>query len=222
MTKEKKAPPAPAEEQDRAELLVRWVKAHERPISIAAIVVAVAAGGAWFMISARQRREAFAQRELSQARSAVDAGNLPLGASDLERIVSSYGSTDAGQEAQLLLGQVHLQQGQAGLAVTQLQDFVASGPREQFRAQAYDLLGEALEQTGQFKAAGDAFENGARQSPYKFVTAKLLLDAARSYTSAADTAAAVRVLQRLVDDFADSPAAAEAHLRLGELGRFSS
>jgi TolA-binding protein len=222
MTKEKNATPAPAEEQDRAELLVRWAKANERAISIAAIVVAVVGGGVWFMISAKERREAFAQRELSQAQSAVEADNIPLAASDLERIVSNYGSTVAGQEAQLLLGQVHLQQGQAGLAVSQLQDFVASGPSEQYRAQAYALLGVALEQTGQSKAAGDAYENGARVSPYQLLAAKLLLDAARAYTTAADTISAARVLQKVVDDFGDSPSAAEAHLRLGELGRYSS
>jgi predicted negative regulator of RcsB-dependent stress response len=215
------APPAAAEDQDRVEALVRWAKSHERAVLIAAAIVAVAGGGVWFVFSAKARREAFAQRELNQAQSAVDAGNLPLAASDLERITSRYGSTVAGQEAQLLLGQVHLQQGQAGLAVKQLQDYVASDPIQEFRAQAYDLLGVALEQTGQFQDAGKAYETGAGDSPYRFLTAKLLVDAGRSYTAAGDTAAAVRVLKRVADEFSDAPAAPEAQIRLGELGIYS-
>ena len=216
------APPPARDDQDRVEAIVRWVKSHERAVLIAAVIVAVAGGGVWFVFSAKARREAFAQRELNQAQSAVDASNLPLAASDLERIASRYGSTMAGQEAQLLLGQVHLQQGQGGLAVKQLQDYVASNPVQEFRAQAYDLLGVALEQTGQFQEAGKAYEAGATDSPYRFLTAKLLVDAGRSYTVAGDTAAAVRVLKRVADDFADAPAAAEAEIRLGELGRYAS
>lgn len=222
MTKETKPATTTPDEKDRVDNLVRWAKSHERSLTVAAAVVAVIGGGVWFAISAKQRKEAFAQRELAQAQSAVQAANLPLAANDLSRITQQYGSTLAGQEAQLLLGQVRLQQGQASLAATQLQEFIASGPKEQYISQAYDLLGAALEQTGRFRAAGDAYEKGAGDSPYQYYSARLLMSAARSYTAGADTTSAVRVLERVVNNFSDSPEVREAKLRLAELGHYVS
>ncbi|MEB3323616.1 MAG: tetratricopeptide repeat protein, partial [Synechococcaceae cyanobacterium] len=153
------------------------------------------------------------------------AGNLPLASSDLSSIVSSFGGTAAGQEAQLLLGEVRLRQGQAALAVTELQRFVDGGPSLEYRAQAYDLLGVALEQTGQLMAAGSAFERGADaagQAQYGLMSANMLLNAGRSYAAAGDTTAAIRALERVLADHEETTAASEAKLRLAELGRYES
>ena len=210
-------------EQDRLEAFAKWLKANERAFSIGLVAVAVVAAGVWFYFSAQARRETFAQRELDQARASVDAGNLPLASSDLSSIASSFGGTAAGQEAQLLLGEVRLRQGQAALAVTELQRFVDGDPNIEYRAQAYDLLGVALEQTGQLRAAGEAFERGAEaagEADYSLMKANLLLNAGRSFAAAADTAAAIRALERVLAEHDETTAASEARLRLAELGRY--
>ena len=210
-------------EQDRLETLIKWVRANERTVSAVVIGIAIVAAGIWFFASAKARREAFAADELAQARMSADAGNLPLAASDLSRIVSSYGGTAAGQEAQLLLAEVRLRQGQPGLAATELQAFVDRAPDLIFRPQAYELLGVALEQTGQMAAAASAFEQGAQaasEASYGYMAASLLLNAARSFTAVGDTTGAVRALQRVVDEHDESAAASEARLRLAELGHY--
>ena len=202
----KETPKQPTNQQpelDRAERLIEWGKTHRRSLTIGAVAVVVAAAGVWFVIAARQRREAFARRELDQARMSAESGNLPLAASDLSRIIDSYGGTRAGDEANLLRGQVRLLQGQPALAVTELQQFVAKGPHAQYRSQAYALLGAALEQADQFKAAGNAYEEAGKSSQYALVSARMLLSAGLAYTLAADTAAAVRVYQQVVKEHQD-------------------
>jgi predicted negative regulator of RcsB-dependent stress response len=224
MSKQETEAPERTADQDRVEQMVKWVRANERVVTIVAVVLAVAAGGIWFAVSARQRRETFARRELTQARQAAEAGNLPLAASDLARIVGSFGGTSAGQEAKLVLAEVRLRQGQAALAATELREFVESGIKPAYRPQAYELLGFALEQSDQPGAAGRAFEDGAdaAEAEYRYLSASLLLNASRSYGTAGDTVAAVRVLERIQRDFGETSAAQEAQLRLAELGRYES
>ena len=219
---ETQTPPPRTDEQDRLEILARWVKANEKLVVGIAVGLAVVAAGAWFAVSARERRESFARRELTQARQAAEAGNLPLAASDLSRVVGSFGGTAAGQEARLVLAEVRLRQGQATLAASELQEFVAGSVKPQYRAQAYELLGLALEQSGQAGAAGKAFEDGsiAATAEYKYLSASLLLSASRAYVAAGDTAAAIRMLERLAAEFEETSAAQEARLRLAELGKF--
>jgi TolA-binding protein len=108
------------------------------------------------------------------------------------------------------------------LAVTELQQFVAKGPHDQYRAPAYGLLASALEQAKDFKSAGEAYEQAARASQYPLVSGQMLLSAGRAYSAAGDTAAAARVLDKALKDHPNSPIATEAELRLGELGRFGA
>jgi predicted negative regulator of RcsB-dependent stress response len=223
MTKETTAETPRAEEQDRIESIVKWAKAHERPVAVIGVVVALAAFGVWYAIAAKDRREAFARRELAQARVAADAGNLPLASSDLSRIVSSAGGTSAGQEARLLLAEVRLMQGQAELAATELREFLALGPKQQYRAQTHELLGIALEQAGQLKAAAEAYRDGAgaaTEAGYTFLSATLWLKAGRAFAAAADTASALAAFEQVVRDFGETSAASEAQLRMAELGRY--
>jgi len=224
MKKQETEVPVRTDEQDRLENLVKWARSNEKLVAGIAIGLAVVAAGIWFAVSARERRETFARRELAQARQSAEAGNLPLAASDLSRVVSSFGGTSAGQEAQLVLAEVRLRQGQGALAASELQDFVAGGVKPQYRTQAYELLGLALEQTGRFDAAGRAFEDGARLAlaQYKYLSASLLLSASRAYAAAGDTAAAVRALEQLAAEFGETSGAQEARLRLAELGKLEN
>jgi predicted negative regulator of RcsB-dependent stress response len=224
MTKSETQTALPPDDRDRLEPLVKWVRANEKVVAGIAVGIAIAAAGIWFAVSAGERREAFARRELSQARQAADAGNLPLAASDLSRVVSSFRKTLAGQEAQLVLAEVRLRQGQADLAATELRGFLEGAVKPQYRTQAYELLGFALEQTGRPAEAGRAFEDGsdAALGGYKYLSASLLLHASRAYASAGDTAAALRVLERLASEFGETSAAQEAQLRMAELGKLES
>ena len=86
--------------------IVEWVRQNRRVVSAAAAAVVIVLSGAWFVVSAKARKEGFAARALRDAQAAVAAGNLPLATNDLSRLVASYRGTAAEAEAAILLGQL--------------------------------------------------------------------------------------------------------------------
>lgn len=207
----------PASNGDLVHKILGWIQENRRIMIGAAAVAAVLAGGVWFAISAQQRREAFAARSLATARAAAQAGNLPLAASDLARLIDSYGGTTAADEATILLAQVRLLQEQPEQAVAVLERALERGLDDQFHAAALGLLGGALEDLDRMSEAAQAYERAAQASWYDFLAAQYLIDAGRAHWSAGDTASAVAAYERIVSDFPDSPSALEAKVRLGEL-----
>lgn len=202
---------------DRVALIINWANQNQRMLIGVLAVLVLAAGGVWFAISAKQRREAFAVRALQSARAAMEAGNLPLAASDLSRLVQSYGGTPAADEATILLAQVRLSQGDAETAVAELQAALSGRLGEQFRAAAHGLLGGAYEQQGRMDEAGNAYLRAADLAWYDFLAAQYLTDAGRAFTAGGDTAQAASAYERLLAEHAKSPAATEARIRLAEL-----
>ena len=190
---------------------------HRRQLTIGAVTLFLIGGGVWFTQAAQVRKENFAARELSEARTAADAGNFQLAASDLNRIIGTYGRTPAAQEAIILLANVRLQQGQPALAVAELQDFLNGGPQREFRAPASGLLGSALEEVGDFRGAADAYQQAADAIPYEMIRSQYLLDLGRAASTGGDTARAAAAYERIIEDDADPQAITEAKFRLAEL-----
>jgi predicted negative regulator of RcsB-dependent stress response len=216
-------PTSAAGSDDAITRLVQWSQARQRPLTIGVVALVLIGGAVWFMQSAAARREAFASNELQQARVSVDAGNWQLAASDLGRVVSTYGKTRAGQDATVLLARVHLEQGQADLAVSELRTFLTSGPDAQFVAPAQGLLGAALENLGQFGEAAAAYQAAAAASRYDRIKADYLMDTGRAAAVAGDAARATSAYQAVIGMLDETePLAIEARFRLAELQRRGS
>ena len=198
---------------------VEWVRQNRRMATAAGAAVVIVVGGAWFVVSAKARKEGFAARALRDAQAAVGAGNLPLATNDLSRLVASYRGTPAADEAAILLGQLRLTTGEADSAIRELTSFAESGPRPRFQAAAYNLLGAALEQRGRLAEAGDAYQKAALTWPYDFLQAQALLEAGRAFRAAGDTARAAAAYEQILRDYSEGPSALEAKLRLGEVRR---
>ncbi len=199
------------------EQLGRLFQERRRELLIAATAVVLVGGGIWFAQSAKSRREAFATRALQDAKAAIAAGNIALAASDLSRLVSTYGGTSAAGEAVLLLAQIRLGQQEPERAIEELRRYLENNPPDRFRAAAYNLLAAAYEQTGRMKEAAEAYERSSDAWPYVYLKAQALLDAARAYRESGDTARAVAAYGRIIREFSEAPSALEAKLRLGEL-----
>ena len=70
-----------------------WYRGRERLLlaALGALIAALVVG--WFVMASARRKEQFAQRSLNQARSAAEAGNLPLASSELQRVITTYKTT---------------------------------------------------------------------------------------------------------------------------------
>jgi predicted negative regulator of RcsB-dependent stress response len=164
-----------------------------------------------------RRKETFASRALDQATALAESGNLPLAASELQKITTTYGGTRAAQEAVIRLNQVRLVNGQYELAAVGLQDFLKSGPESQFKATGYGLLGRALENSKRPAEAAQAYESASAAADVEYLKADYLMDAGRAYSSIPDKAKAIEAYRKVLRDFAKSSSRTEAEVRLAEL-----
>lgn len=195
-----------------------WFRTHAREVGYAAGAVAVVAGAVWLYVTSEARKESFAAQALTQARSEAEAGNLPLAANDLSRLMDRYGGTRAADEAAVLINEIRLIQGQADIAVKELQTFVTKSHPRYVLASAWSLLGGGLENEKKLKDAAQAYRKAAEFAPHDFLKAQYLLDAGRVLAAAGDSAAARAAYGEVLEKYGELSQAAEARVRMGEVG----
>ena len=195
-----------------------WFKEHTREVAFGAgaVVILVAAG--WLYVTSEARKQAFAAQALTQARSDAEAGNLPLAASDLSRIIDRYGGSSAADEAVVLLNEIRLIQGQPSEAIKDLQSFVQKGHPKHMLASAWSLLGGGLEDQRKYKDAAAAYRRASEEVTHDFLKAQYLLDAGRTLALAGDSAASRAAYAEVIQKYGELGQAAEARVRLGALG----
>jgi len=206
------------QDNDALARAVAWIKAHRQLSLWVAVVLVVGGGLLWWNALSTRQSEQNAGRALSSARLAFESRNFPLASSELSRIIANYSGTHAAQEANLLLAQVRLAQGQNQSAIDLLRRFAPDAGRE-FRAQAYGLLGGAYENVAHPKEAAAAYQLAAEAASMPFLRAQFLSDAGRAWTTAGDTAKAVAAYREIVTKLDSTNSVMEAKVRLGELTR---
>jgi len=198
---------------ESAESAFDWMQSHARQLGIGAIVVVAIAVGSWVVVRSNATKAAGASRALSEAQRSVASGNLPLAAADLQKLVQRYGSTSAGAQARLLLAQVNFQQGKVADGMKLLDEVRSAGP---LQASVHALRAAGLEQEGKPAEAAAVYLRAADAATMESERAGYRSDAARAYTTAGNTAEALKIWQAMADD-PTSPLNAEARLRVGEL-----
>ena len=107
--------------------LTTWIRGH-RQITAGLVVALVVGGGLlWWNAISKNRTEAIASERLSQARLAFESRNYPLAGSELSQVVENYSGTRAAQEAELLLAEARMLQGQGQQAIDLLKRFALRG-----------------------------------------------------------------------------------------------
>ena len=190
---------------------------NQRVLIIAGVAVAVAGLATWMFISSARNKEAFANRELVRARAAAEQGNLPLAASELQKIIDTYHGTDAAQNAVISLNQVRLINGQTDLAVVNLREFLSGKPEPKFVTPAEGMLGAALETAGRADDAAQAYRRASGATDIKYLKAEYLIDAGRAFRNAGKADSAVAAYKTVVTDYSETPSLTEAKVRLAEL-----
>ncbi|MFN8650863.1 MAG: tetratricopeptide repeat protein [Gemmatimonadales bacterium] len=197
--------------------LSEWLKKPENRWIAGGVAVALVAASVWFVTMSGKRKDEFASRALDEARAAGEAGNLPLAASEFQKVITTYSGTAAAQEAVINLNQVRLINGQQELAAVNLQDFIKSNPMPQFKGPAYGLLGRAYENSKRPGEAATAYENAAREAEHDYLKADLLLDAGRAWANAGEKDKAIAAYRKVIKDYAETASKVEAQVRLAEL-----
>jgi outer membrane protein assembly factor BamD (BamD/ComL family) len=194
-----------------------WYRDRQRLVLFALVLVGVAAIIGWFVAASGKRKEQFAARSLNQARTAAEAGNLPLASSELQRLITTYRGTDAAHEAVITLNQVRMVNGQSELAAVGLREYLAQKPPAKYLAPGYGLLGAALENAKRWEDAANAYSQASNAAEVPYLKATYLIDAGRAYREAGRTEAAARAYRTVLQKYSETPSFTEAQVRLAEL-----
>jgi outer membrane protein assembly factor BamD (BamD/ComL family) len=194
-----------------------WYRNRQRHVIAAVAILAAIAVVAWFILASGRRKEEFAARSLNQARTAAEAGNLPLASSELQKLISAYKGTDAANEAVITLNQVRMINGQSELAAVGLREFLSGNPPEQYRTPASGLLGAALENAKKWDEAGNAYSQASSTAEVDYLKAQYLVDAGRAYRMAGKPDDAARAYRTILQKYPKSSSVTEAKVRLAEI-----
>ncbi len=198
---------------DSASNLADWLKAHGRQVGFGALGVAAVAGVLWVVRAQNERNEMTASQQLATAQRSVGSGNLTVAAEELKKLGERYGSTRAGSDANVLLAQVHLQQGKADEALKVLGALSTSGPNA---SSVFALRGAAQEQLGKFEDAAAAYLRASESTVLEAEAESFKSDAARAWLAAGKREEALKIWQAISTNPA-SVLYSESLLRVGEL-----
>ena len=212
-------PPGPsslAHADDRPRL-VQWIDRNQRLVTWGLTAVAVVVVGAWLLRETGRRKATAAAAALDFAQSTMQQGNLPGAATEFQRIIRSYGGTDAAYQAELGANEVRLASGQTQIAVDELRKFVATDPPRFYAAGAWSMMAGALEDLKKFDEAAGAYRRASELAPEDFRKVDGLLGAARAYRLAGQASQSLEVYRQIIGSFSkETPGVAEAKVRLSE------
>jgi tetratricopeptide (TPR) repeat protein len=209
-------PGAPAQTEQKTDPM-EWVRKNQKYLLWGLAALGVVALGGWVTVESGKRKERMAAVQLDQARNAAESGNLPLAASELQKLIDTYRGTESAREAVITLNQVRMVNGQSELAVVGLGDYLKTNPKPDYAVPARGLLGQALENVKRFDQAASAYEQASRGADVDYLRAQYLLSAARAWRAAGMPAEAIRVLVIIRERYAGTSSLTEAEVRLAEL-----
>ncbi len=200
---------------DPLENIVHWLQQHVRTVSITAGAVVVAAAAIWVYRASEASKRERASTALYAAQAPLMEGNTPAALAELQKVVQRYGSTSSGQQAVLLVAQVHYNQGQFAEGIAALEGARGSASRE-FAASMDALIAAGHESQGAFDKSAEFYRKAASEAVHDVERMQYETFEARALMTAGDPGAARVIWEKLATD--ESKAfALEARIRLGEL-----
>jgi tetratricopeptide (TPR) repeat protein len=205
---------------------LQWSRENLRAIlyaaaGVTACVVAVVAFWAWMEHQEIQAAEAMARSfgEYSQAvEGQAGPEELARARQKLDQVVQEYGSTPAGVQARLALGDMLLEKGSYQEAGELLEGLAGeSGVPPEITALAWHGLGVAREGGQQFTQAAQAYAK-ARELGGPSLSDLYRLDQARALEAAGQKDQAARLYRQVLDEEQDSTRRLKARARLVALG----
>ncbi len=202
---------------------VTYVKTHTSTIVGIVVGVIVLIGGAvgYSFYSQNQEREAqaflgYAEQSYIRAdyETALNGDNSAMGVG-LAAIVKNYGGTNAGNMARFYAAISELELGNTDMALGYMSDFKA--PKGILGVNAINFHAVLLANAGEHKKAAVLFKKAADWDINSSTTPSNLLSAAQSALRAGDTTMAGNLADQILNEYASSPAVADARKIQGQL-----
>jgi predicted negative regulator of RcsB-dependent stress response len=205
----------PLKSDDPLENLTLWLQANSRTLAIAGAVAVAAGLGIWGMRASDAKKRANASTALYAAQALRYAGQADSARAAFENVATRYKGTTAGEQAILLVAQLHYEAGQFAEGVQRLEAARGSVSKV-FAAPLEALIAAGYEGQANFAKAAERYAAAAKLAATPRERDAFLLAQGRQLMAAGQRAEAIAVFEQLRANEA-SPYATEAAIRLGEL-----
>jgi TolA-binding protein len=215
----------PSKQELREDRFVEWVletadfvrARAQQFIAAAAAVVLVIAGVAYYN-KAQTDARVEAAALLGEALIADDNNQTDEAIRLAEQVLKGYAGTPGAAQATLFLANRYYAQGRYGESQKLYEQYLSDyGDQDVLAFAARSGLASCAEAQGDYRQAAAKFQAAATASGGNTQGALALLEAARCYGLAGDTASQKGVLNQIAREFSDSPAAARAREELAML-----
>ncbi len=194
-----------------------WAQQNRQLLTILGIALAVVIGGIWYWLSFQGSVERQAVGELERIQQTVGLGDADAARGELGSFLERFGGTAPAGEARLLLGQLHLEAGDAAQAIVVLEDAMGD-LGEPVNLQSALLLAAAYETADRPEDAIQAFQRVASAASLPFQVREARMAAARLLEAQGNPAEAIRMYEQVLDDLDDdAPHRSLVEMRLAEL-----
>ncbi|HEV2129965.1 MAG TPA: tetratricopeptide repeat protein [Longimicrobiaceae bacterium] len=169
-----------------------WARRNARLVIAAAVIALVLIVGAVYYRWDQANRLERAATEFMFLEQTAASGNVALATRDIQQFIQRFDGTPYADEARVLLGQIHMQQGEPQQAVEALRDLPGRIRRSPVGVQGALLLGSAHAAAGDTAAAVATYTRVADEARLDFQreealnSAALLREQAGDYTRAAE------------------------------------
>lgn len=180
--------------------IIDWGQQNRRQVTIGgAVVLVIAAVAAWMIVQQRSL-ETTAQSRLAEVQQSVAGGNPQLAIRDLESFLDTFGSTEAADQARLMLADLLVGEQRPEEAIEALGD-LPQRLDDPFGLAAARLHASALESLQRYDDAVRAYRRIAEAARFPYQRREALADAARIQLQHGDPHQAVALLERVLDTF---------------------
>ncbi|MGH7742967.1 MAG: tetratricopeptide repeat protein [Candidatus Eiseniibacteriota bacterium] len=194
-----------------------WRRYDRMVLGALGALVVIAAGG-YYALRTRSTQEDQAAGMLAEAQVMFWQGDYTQAIDRAKRVFDQFPATRSGHDAHRLMGDSQYWSGNFKAAIAEYQKYLALQKTGVLASAARRSLAYAYESSGQYADAAPIYLSLVgifdRES-----SAEFLLAAARCDQQLKKDGEATKSLQRLLDEFGDTPQAQEARVLMGELAK---
>ena len=194
-----------------------WARNNTQKLVIGGTGLAIILVLVVYYVGFRSTMEVQATNELDQIQQTIALGDVDAARGRIGQFLDRYGNTPSAGEARMMLGQLHLEVGDADLAVEVLAP-MARDLTNPLNVQAAFLLAAAYEDQGRFEDGEDLYMRIANRADLDFQVRDALTGAARMRTLLGNYSGALNLMQEIHAGMeSGDPDRAEVEMRIAEL-----
>ena len=193
---------------EKVEGAEHWIEENPKIVFGVLGILVVLVGGYFGYRYWMDSQDDLAQKEMFQAVRYFEADSLDIAMEGdgnnlgFKQIIEDYGMTSAANLANFYAGAISLKQGKFPLAILYFEDFKSGD--ELVQARAYSLMGDAYMEQKKYEEAATYYNKAANYKPNKYFTPAYLMKAGLALEKLNQKDEAIKVYQRIIDEYWDS------------------